>query len=149
MSFWRNVSPRRAWHDLREQLGAPQPHRLRFMALAAAVTASIFLMMFKQEAKGPPLPPEVIYFPSFLPDRTDAEILKGNIAATENRKRAEAEEEARQERIRQLYKSLGDATGIETEKAYREGSEQREAQKRAEQAKAEEILKGRVTPTDQ
>ena len=144
MSFWRNVSPRRAFHDLREQLGAPQPHRLWVMALAAVVTGSIFLMMFKQEVKGPPLPPEVIYFPSFLP-RTDAEILKENIAATENRKRAEAEEEARQERIRQHYKALGDATGVDTEKAYREGTVEREAQKQAEKARAEEILKGRVT----
>ena len=146
MSFWRNVSPRRAWHDLREQLGAQQPYRLRFMALAAAVTASIFLLMFQQEGKGPPRPPEVIYFPSFLP-RTDAEILKENIAATENRKRADAEEEARQERIRKLYKALGDATGLDTEKAYREGTEEREAIKRAEKEKAEAILKGRVADT--
>ena len=76
-----------------------------------------------------------------------AEILKENIAATENRKRADAEEEARQERIRKLYKALGDATGLDTEKAYREGTEEREAIKRAEKEKAEAILKGRVADT--
>ncbi len=146
MSFWRNVSIKRAYRDFRDQLGAPQPHRLRFMALAAAVTGSIFLLMFQQGVKGPPVPPEVIYFPSFLPGRTDADILKENIAATETRKRAEAEEEARQERIRKLYKALGDATGLDTEKAYREGTQEREALKREEQAKAAEILKGRVNP---
>lgn len=145
MSFWRNVSIKRGYRDFREQLGAQQPHRLRFMALAAAVTGSIFLLMFQQEGKGPPRPPKVMYFPSFLPGRTDAEILKENIAATEGRKRAEAEEDARQERIRKLYKTLGDATGLDTEQAYREGTQEREALKREEKARGEEILKGRVT----
>lgn len=144
MSFWTNVNPRRALRDLRDQMGSDQPHRWRFMALAAAVTISIFLLMFQQGERGPPKPHEVIYFPSFLPGRTDAEIVKENIAATNAAKRAEAEEEARQDRIRKMYKAVGDATGVDTDKAYREGIAEREAEKAKLQREREAILKGHV-----
>lgn len=144
MSFWTNVNPRRAIRDLREQLGTAQPHRWRFMALAAAITVSLFLVFFQQGAKGPPKPHEVIYFPSFLPGRTDAEIVQGNIEATQKMRTAEAEEEARQERIRQMYKAVGDATGVDTEKAYREGTAERAAEKARIQREREEVLKGHV-----
>jgi hypothetical protein len=144
MSFWKNVSPRRAIRDLREQFIQPQPHRWRFLALSAAVTCSIFLLMFQQGDRGPPRPPQVTYFPSFLPGRTDAQIMAENRAATEEARRAEAEEEASAERVRKMYKTVGDATGVDTDKAYNEGTAEREAAKRRVQEQREAILKGRV-----
>jgi len=141
MSFWRNISPRRALRDLHEQLIAPNPHRWRFMALAAAVTCSIFLMMFRQEAKGPPKPPEITYFPSFLPGRTDAEIIAGNIEATRKMKEEEAAQEAREEDVRKMYRAVGNASGMDADKAYAEGTREREAAKKELQEKREALLR--------
>jgi hypothetical protein len=148
MSFWRNVSPRRAARDLHEQLIAPNPHRLRFMALAAAVTASIFLLMFKQEAKGPPRPPEIVYFPSFLPGRTDAEIIAGNIEATRKMKEEEAAREAREDEVRKIYRAVGNATGIDADKAFAEGTREREAAKKELQEKREALLRSYGGPRE-
>lgn len=144
MSFWKNVSPRRAVKDLREQFIRPQPHRWRFIALSAAVTGSIFLVIFQQGDRGPPRPPEVIYFPNLLPGRTDAEIIAANKLATDEAKRLEAEEEASRERIRKMYKAVGDATGVDTDKAYQEGTAEIEAEKRRVQQEREAILKDHV-----
>lgn len=144
MSFWSNVNPVRAIRDLREQLATDQPHRWRILALAAAVTVSLFLVIFQQGGRAPPKPHKVLYFPSFLPGRSDAEIVRGNIEATRNAKLAEAEQEAREDRVRKLYKAVGDATGVETERAYREGTAQRAAEKARIQREREALLKGHV-----
>jgi len=111
------------------------------MALAAAVTASIFLLMVQQGGRAPPKPPQITYFPSFLPGRTDAEIIAGNKAATDATRRAEAEEIARQDRVRAMYKALGDATGVETDEAYKQGTAERDAALKAQQAEREAVLK--------
>lgn len=148
MGFWRNVSPRRAIRDLRDQLAAPSRHRWRFMALSAAMTLSLFGVMFQEGGKGPPDPPEIIYFPSFLPGRTDDEIIAGNIEATARMKREEAEQEAREEEVRRAYKVLGDATGVDTERAYAEGTRQRAAEKKALQEKREALLRSYGGPRE-
>ena len=139
-AFFRNVSPRRAAIDLWQSLTTAGEYRMIGLVMAAAVTGGIFLVMNQQGGRGLPRPPEVIYFPSLLPDRSDAEILAENRAAAEKAKAEEAEEEARQERIRQMYKAVGDATGVETRKAYAEGQAERAEAKRKLDAQRKAIL---------
>jgi hypothetical protein len=141
MSFWSNVSPRRAARDLRDQLLAPNPYRWRALALAGAVTFSIFLVMYQQEGRGPPKPHEVIYFPTLPENMTPEEMRAMAVEATRQLRAEEADEEARQERIRQLYKTLGNATGVDTDTAYNQGKAEREAAKKAEEAEAQRILR--------
>ncbi|MCY1669840.1 hypothetical protein OVA07_02310 [Novosphingobium sp. SL115] len=138
--FFRNISPRRAVVDLWEVIGAPSEYKVIGLVLAATVTGGIFFVMSNQGGRGLPKPPVITYFPSFLDGRTDAEILAENRAATAKAKAEEAEEEARQERIRQMYKSVGNATGVETKKAYEEGKAEREEAKRKLDAARKEIL---------
>lgn len=138
--FFRNVSPRRAMVDLWQVIGAPSEYRMVGLIMAAAVTGGIFFVMSNQGGRGLPKPPEITYFPSFLEGRTDAEILAENRAATDKVKAEEAEEEARQERIRQMYKAVGDATGVETRKAYEEGKAERAEARRKLDAARKEIL---------
>lgn len=139
-AFFRNVSPRRAVVDLWEVLGAPSEYRKLGLILAAMVTGGIFFVMSQQGGRGLPRPPEITYFPSFLEGRTDAEILAENKAATARAKAEIAEEEAQQERIRQLYRAVGDATGVETKKPYEEGKAEREAYQRKLDAARKAIL---------
>lgn len=140
-AYFRNVNPRRAMGDLWGVIRTQTEHRGIFLLMSAAVTGGIFYVMWGQEVRGLPPPPNVIYFESWREDRTDAEIIAGNIAATEKRRAAEAEEAARQERIRQLYKAVGDATGVDTNKAYAEGEAERAAAKAELDRRNAEILK--------
>jgi hypothetical protein len=138
--FWRNVSPSRAVRDIFSVLGAPSEFRWRALGLAGLVTGGIFYVMVQQEGRGPPKPPEIIYFESWRDDRSDAEIIAGNIAAAKAAKQEEAEQEAREERARQVYRALGRASGIDTQKMYDDGKAERAAQKQAEDRKSRELL---------
>ncbi|WP_072379947.1 hypothetical protein [Novosphingobium sp. NDB2Meth1] len=138
--FFRNVSPVRAVKDLWQILGAPSEFRFRSLALALAVTVGIFSVMWQQGGRGLPRPPEVIYFESWRADRSDAEIIAGNIEATKKARAEAAEEEARAEDVRKMYKAVGAATGLDTEAMDRQGRAEREAAKRAADARNKAIL---------
>lgn len=140
-AFFRNVSPKRALLDLWQVLGAPGEYRWRSIVLAAMVTGGITWVMLQQQWRGLPHPPKVIYFPSYLPGRTDDQIRAENIEATRKARAAEAEEEARQERIRQMYRAVGNATGVDTKRPYDEGKAEREAAKKALDARNAEVLR--------
>ncbi|MGQ4828170.1 hypothetical protein, partial [Enterococcus faecalis] len=79
--FFRNVSPRRAVLDLWQVIGAPTEFRWPGFALAAMVTGGIFWVMVNQGGRALPPPPKVVYFESWRADRSDKEIIAGNIAA--------------------------------------------------------------------
>lgn len=150
--FFRNVSPVRAVKDLWQILGAPSEFRFRSLALALAVTFGIFSVMWQQGGRGLPRPPEVIYFESWRADRSDAEIIAGNLEATKKARAEAAAEEARAEDVRKMYKAVGAATGLDTEAMDRQGRAEREAAKRAADARNKAILeqsliKPAVTPS--
>lgn len=138
--FFRNVSPVRAVKDLWQILGAPSEFRFRSLALALAVTFGIFSVMWQQGGRGLPRPPEVIYFESWRADRSDAEIIAGNIEATKKARAEAAAEEARAEDVRKMYKAVGAATGLDTEAMDRQGRAEREAAARAAEARNKAIL---------
>ncbi|MCW1383941.1 hypothetical protein OLX02_14050 [Novosphingobium sp. KCTC 2891] len=138
--FFSNVSPRKAVSDLWQVIGAPSEYRTRSLIMAAAITGGIFYLMMQQEGRGLPRPPRIVYFESWRADRSDAEIIAGNIAATKKARAEEAEEERHAENIRQMYKAVGAATGLDTQKMYDEGKAEREAEKKAEDAKAKALL---------
>lgn len=139
-TFFSMVSPRRALVDLWRVLGAPSEFRWPGLILAFLMTGSIFILMVGQEGRALPPPPKVLYFESWRADRSDAEIKAGNIAAAKKAREEEAAEEARAEDIRQMYKAVGAATGIDTETMYKQGKAEREAAARAEAARNKALL---------
>lgn len=139
-AFFRNVSPRRALVDLWQVLGAPSEYRAIALVLASLVTGGIFVVMSNQGGRGLPHPPVVTYFPSLLEGRSDAEILAENRIASAKARAEEAEEEAGAERVRQMYKAVGNATGVDTRKAYDEGVAERAEEKRKIDAARKAIL---------
>jgi hypothetical protein len=142
-AFFRRAHPVTGLRDLRDQLVRPQPYKWRILALSAAMTFSMFYVMFAQEAKGPPRPPEIIYFDSWSANRSDAEIIAGNIKATREREQREAAEAASQERIRQMYKALGRASGMDVDKIEREAKAE-QAREAAAKAAAPATIQPRI-----
>lgn len=130
--------------DIWQYIGAPSEYRWRAFVMAACITGGIGYVMVQQEGRGLPRPPKIIYFESFASNRSDKDIIAGNIAATKQARAEEAAAEARRENIRQMYKAVGAATGLDTQKMYDEGKVEREAEKKAAEAKTAAVLKDNV-----
>ena len=60
--------------------------------------------------------PDIVYITSFAPDRSEDEIIASNIANQERKEARQRLEEARIEKRREMYRALGQATGIDTDK---------------------------------
>ena len=144
--FFRKISPTGAVRDLVEQLSAPQPHRWRFLALALAATFTVFSLVTSEEHVGLPKLPDVTYFPSLLPGRSDAQIRAENIEATRKLRAEEAKEAADDAEVRRRYKVMGDSVGMSTQKVIDEGEAQRIAAKRKLDAQNAEILRKYLVP---
>ena len=138
--FFSQISPRGALVDLWRVLGAPSEFRTRSLLMSACITGGIFVVMMQQEGRAPPLPPHVIYFESWRADRSDAEIIAGNIAATKKARAEAAAEESRAEDIRQMYKAVGAATGLDTQKMYDQAKAERIAEQQAADAKTKALV---------
>lgn len=140
--FLKLINPLAALGDLGRELQRPHPHRWPLMGVAAAATFAVFSVMWQEGAAGLPRPPKVIYVESFAPNRSEAEIVAGNVAATRAGRAREAEEAASQERVRQMYKTLGRVSGMDVEAIEAKARAERAAE--AVKASASEMPKARV-----
>lgn len=136
---WRQVrSPRGAIADFVEVFRQAGPNRWRIAVLAAIATGGLFSMMFMEGMQGPPARPKVTYITSWPEHRSDAEIIASNLA-NQRRKEALAVEQAkRDEAVRDMYKALGRAAGMDVEAI--------ERKTRAEQAAAKVAAPKPATP---
>ncbi|WP_370177727.1 hypothetical protein [Alteriqipengyuania sp.] len=130
--------------DLWTELKRPQPYRWPILAASFALTGLV-LYPFTQERVYPPPPkPDIVYITSFAPDRSDAEIVASNIENQERKEARQRLEEARIEKRREMYRALGQATGIDTDKMEAEIAEERAREEAAQQERIEAATGGSV-----
>lgn len=141
MSFWRKISPTRAAKDFATEFRRPQPYRWYIVAISLAATFSIFSVMWKEEVRGLPPPPEVFYITSWQDGRSDAEIMKSNIANQKRKDALEAEQKASEERVKEMYRALGRVSGMDVDKIEREAKAENAAED-ASKKKAQAPLTG-------
>ena len=139
--FLQKISPVSAVGDVIAYIRAPRPHRLGFLALSAAATFAVFSLITSEKYAGLPKLPEITYFPSFLPGRTDAQIRRENIEATKKARAEEAQDEADDAQVRANYKAMGDALNMDTRKAIERGNAERAEAKRKYDAFNAEFLR--------
>lgn len=112
-------------------------NRWRIAFLSGACTFSMFYFWMLEGASGPQPPPKVTYITTFEPGRSDAEIMDSNIANQKLQEQLAAEQAERDEEMRQMYKSLGRATGIDVDEIERKAEAERapveEARRKARQ----------------
>lgn len=115
MSFWQKINPKRAAKDFAGEWSQPSPHRWPVLGVAMAITFTMFWTLVPEDQRGFMPRPAVIYITSWDSHRTDEEIIASNL---ENQKRKDERAiliAARDERRKDLYRSLGRATGIDVE----------------------------------
>lgn len=134
-SFWRNASPTGALADFVQVWRDAGARRWPFVALALTTTLGIFSMIAQENWKGPPRKPEVVLINSWSAGRTDAEILRENIANQKLQDRLAAEQAARDAKVKDIYRTLGRVSGMDVE-AIEAKARADEAAEKAAHAKA-------------
>ncbi|MGB3754132.1 MAG: hypothetical protein WA954_09575 [Parerythrobacter sp.] len=150
MSFIARFNPvpglKDFWHEVRR----PDTNRWPALLGACGLTFTLFYAFTQEGGIVLPAPPEVTYITTFDENRPDAEIVTSNIA---NQQRQDAIAERRTERERRsqdIYRALGNATGIDTVEMEREIAADR-AREDAARAQREAELRaqaGLPAPTD-
>ncbi|MDE2302746.1 MAG: hypothetical protein KGK11_09330 [Sphingomonadales bacterium] len=120
MAFWRNIHPGDAIADFVAVWRSAGRLRWRFLAAAIAVTAALFSLIVRDEHRIEPRPPHIDYITSWHAGRSEAEIRASN-ARNQQRKEALAAEQARaDEELRNIYKAIGRASGMDVDAIERE-----------------------------
>jgi hypothetical protein len=145
MSIWKNVDPVGAIADFRTVFQQAGKNRWRIAVLAAAATGAMFSVMFQEEHRIQPRPPQVTYITSWHADRTDAEIIASNIANQRYQDQLRAEQAKRDAEVREVYKTLGRMSGMDVDAI----EAQAQAEKAAEEAAKSRAAGERTQPKDQ
>jgi uncharacterized protein (UPF0335 family) len=120
--------------DFAEVFRQAGSNRWRIAFVAAACTIGLFSLMWQEEVRGKPKPPEVTFITVFDPTRTEAQIVASNIENQRRKERLEAEEAKRNEDVRNIYKALGRASGMDVDAIERKAKADQAAEAAREKA---------------
>lgn len=98
------VGPRAALKDLGAFLRQRSREQVIGAALAVLVTIIIVIIFFLDSKVNTAPPPQIIYVENYGPERTDADIIRDQKKASEERRKAE---ELRRQEYQKLQKQLG------------------------------------------
>jgi hypothetical protein len=137
MSFRRNISPRGAIGDLLEVWRQPTPYRWPVLGVSIAATIGLGVIFIPESQRIQPRPPEVTYITSFAPDRTDAEIIASNIENQRRKEQRLREIAVAEERVKEAYRQLGRATGLDVEAMERQIAREKAGEEAAARRQAQ------------
>lgn len=135
MSFWRKISPSGAVRDFVHEFTRPNPYRWPVIGVSLAATIGLFSVMWHEGGEGAFRRPEITYITTFAPDRTDAEIIASNKANQRVKDELAAEQSVRDEKVKDIYRTLGRVSGMDVEKTEREAAAERAAEKAKDDAR--------------
>ncbi len=138
------VSPTGAITEFIEVIRDAGPKRWRTMLLAAATTGLLFWMLTHDTWRGPPPRPKVTYINSWPLTRSDKQ-RHDFINANQKFNDVRAAEQARsEEELRQMYKAVGRASGMDVDRIEREAKADAAATAAAAKAKAKAAMQAPV-----
>ena len=99
------------WNEIRR----PTPYRWPVLAASLLCTGALMFWLVKERYMVPPEPPKVSFISTFAQGRSDAEIAASNRANQLRNERLAAEQAKRDEEVKEMYRALGRATGIDVD----------------------------------
>lgn len=132
------------WNEFRK----PTPHRWPILGVSVLMTFGLMYHITSESALVPPRPPEVTYIASFAANRDDAEIIASNIENQKNQDAVAALLEQGEERKRELYRTLGRASGMDVDEIEREAAKERAAIEAEDNARKAEIRRRAGLPQE-
>jgi len=109
------VRPAGALADFREVWRQAGVRRWPFVAAALSATLGVFYVIAQESWKAPPPRPTVTYINSWSADRSDAEIKREIVANQKLQDRLAAEQAAREEKVKDIYRTLGKVSGMDVD----------------------------------
>ena len=146
----QRYNPTGGVRDFWEFVRRPVPYRWTIWGLSLASTFLLLFFVISEEVLVPPEPPKVSFISTFAEGRSEAEIVASNIANQKRKKRLAAEQAARDEQVKELYRQLGRASGMDVEAMERKIAAEKAAEADKARAQAEAAAKvqsgGTVAP---
>ena len=140
MRIMSKVNPVGGVTDFWHEFTRPNPYRWPILAASCLMTFSLMYYFTQERVRIPPEPPQVTYITSFEAGRTDAQIAAANLENQRRQDELQAEREAREERVKDLYRSLGRASGMDVDAIEREAAEERAREQAAQRQERERLL---------
>lgn len=133
------------WNEIRR----PQPYRWPILFVSILPAALMVWWGVNSTRYGEPERPTIEYITTLDPARSEAEIMAENRANQEIKDLREAEEARIAEEKREIYKSLGRASGLDVEEIERKAAAERAAEKAAaEKRRAEAAAKAKAAASE-
>lgn len=140
MRLISRLNPTEGIGDFWAYIRRPQPYRWPILGLSVLMTGTLLFWVFQEKYYLPPERPQVTYITTFAPGRTDEEIMASNRANQARQDALAAEQAEREEIRREIYRTLGRASGMDVEKIEREAAEERAREAAAEAARREALI---------
>jgi hypothetical protein len=123
MSFWRRISPRGAFADLVHEWKQPTPHRWQILGVSVAATFALLTLFIPESQRRLPEKPEVTWISTFASDRTEAEIIRSNLANQQKQDAFRAAQAKAEARRKEIYRTIGRASGFDVDELERQYSD--------------------------
>lgn len=120
------------WNEIRR----PTPYRWPILLISLFCTGGLLYGIARESVLAPPERPKVSLITTFAEGRTDAEIEASNRANQRRKDRLAAEQAARDEKVKEMYRALGRATGVDVDAMERKIAAEKAAEAAAASQKA-------------
>jgi hypothetical protein len=114
--------------DFWSEFKKPTPYRWPILGVSLMLSLGLLYGVTKEKYYYPPERPTIEYITSFEPGRTDAEIIASNKDNQRKKDELQAQRDEIAERKRELYRSLGRASGMDVDAIEREIAAERAAE---------------------
>ena len=143
MSLIQRLDPREGFVDFWHEFRRPNPYRWPILGLSALITTTLFYSFVQERSYAPPPRPEVEFITTFPDGRTDAEIMAENEANQAFQDVVDEQMAEKEERKREMFRTLGRATGMDVDEIDRRAEENRAREEAERAAQVERMLAGR------
>lgn len=112
------------WNEIRK----PTPYRWPVLGLSLLCTFGLLFFIMTESVLAPPEKPKVSFISTLEAGRSDAQIIASNRANQERNDRLAAEQARRDEEVKDAYRALGRATGLDVDAMERRIAEDKAAE---------------------
>ena len=132
MRITSRLNPVGGFRDFWNEFSKPTPYRWPILALSFMMSGGMIYVFTKDKAYPPPERPLVSYITTFAEGRSDEEIIATNIENQRIKEEREAERARIEAEVKDAYRALGRATGIDVDAIERDLEAEEAAEKAGE-----------------
>ena len=115
MRLRNRINPVGGFSDFWTEWKRPTPYRWPILIASMLCTFGLLFWVTKERVIGPPARPEVTFISTFAEGRTDEEIVASNVANQQLQDQIREEQAVREEEVREMYRTLGRASGLDVD----------------------------------